>query len=650
MTADTEKVANLPLLFSNGLPTSLEFMNLEELQNFFRFMMKCEMNSDQLPNLDELTMPVWWPKDLSFSESILKKQKKNRGRLSFSLKKAIRACYSHNDCEFLFDFCRKLLEYVKPSNMEVVENRDGTRSLITRRDRKLLVTFKSENQDYDRNMGDNSNTFSAKSPLKTDVRRLLMKRSDNTSDPSMSTTSDIYLCNTCDEDFDSYKQVVEHEKLCKFVAQEWLNTKSPLCAYLRLQEKGESESPRKKPRRQIEGPITASYETYMNIDISSPLGTNIINSSRLRLDQKDPTARGFCSAQEYLDRLESKCPGTIVALRKSNAYLDKRTKYPIVGKPNRKKPDEWVHLYCFTSKQRAQRLLDIRNGLTAKSFKLWKLCNRRKVNVNCERLDPVLVQQKLDQLGDIQHLSSAVAGTIVANNAAARLSKILVEIQPNNLNFDDEGERRSVKSGSTSPFSSPSSSPPPGNSRQMAGLDEERSQLTGSNNSTTPHHNNHLPHQSCNNTAQQQRTRTGPDGPAASSNHNYFSTTRNAFQNADNLIHEAIILSDSANSDDSDVEIVDDNFNDSKCFSMHNGHTAASRKNQLAGDSKVPLDQLHSYQQPVYQQLFVHPVDEIEDEPSLKRSPNCTPSNSLLNGLNNTASIQYVDLISSDED
>ena len=48
---------------------------------------------------------------------------------------------------YLLEFCRKLITFTGGiENMQVIENRDGTRSLLNRISKKLLVTFRAENQ------------------------------------------------------------------------------------------------------------------------------------------------------------------------------------------------------------------------------------------------------------------------------------------------------------------------------------------------------------------------------------------------------------------------------------------------------------------------------------------------------------------------
>ncbi len=67
--------SNLPLLFSNGSPTSLESMNLGELQRFFHFLLKCECGR-AINALSDIDSPSWWPNDIAFEDDLLQKTSK----------------------------------------------------------------------------------------------------------------------------------------------------------------------------------------------------------------------------------------------------------------------------------------------------------------------------------------------------------------------------------------------------------------------------------------------------------------------------------------------------------------------------------------------------------------------------------------------
>jgi hypothetical protein len=46
--------------------------------SFPRFVLKCELNLPETPNLDAMERPAWWPPDMPFSEAILA-QRTQRG-------------------------------------------------------------------------------------------------------------------------------------------------------------------------------------------------------------------------------------------------------------------------------------------------------------------------------------------------------------------------------------------------------------------------------------------------------------------------------------------------------------------------------------------------------------------------------------------
>lgn len=75
-------ISNLPLLFANGYPTSLEKITEAQLLKFIPFMVQCSLGNVQPtePNAGEegeastsatpppsQTTPPWWPEDIPFS-------------------------------------------------------------------------------------------------------------------------------------------------------------------------------------------------------------------------------------------------------------------------------------------------------------------------------------------------------------------------------------------------------------------------------------------------------------------------------------------------------------------------------------------------------------------------------------------------------
>ena len=115
---------------------------------------------------------------------------------------------------YLLEFCRKLISFTGGiENLQVVDNRDGTRSLLNRANKKLLVTFRAENQDYDKETFHHETVSSAKTskgqPQLGNVKKqLVTSKSDNTSDPNLTKCVDVYLCDSCDKDFDNLEDLV----------------------------------------------------------------------------------------------------------------------------------------------------------------------------------------------------------------------------------------------------------------------------------------------------------------------------------------------------------------------------------------------------------------------------------------------------------
>ena len=309
-------VSNLPLLFARGSPTSLESMCLEELQLFTKFVLKCEQNVAP-EHIDTLKQPEWWPKSAEWGSRILNK-KEQRGKTSNLLRSAIRACYTYYDCKFnnqtklkivivmfsgmyLLEFCRKLISFTGGiENLQVVDNRDGTRSLLNRSSKKLLVTFKAENQDYDKDH------FAREGVSKTTkgqpqlgnvfkktvfLKQLVTSKSDNSSDPNLTQCQDVYLCDTCDKDFDKLTDLEAHERVCG----EQVNQSSfeSFLSGLKLHRVGQTVS--KREIRANERPRAKNYDQFMEIDLTSPLGKYIVTSSNLTLNQMNPASRGYKS-------------------------------------------------------------------------------------------------------------------------------------------------------------------------------------------------------------------------------------------------------------------------------------------------------------------------------------------------------------------
>jgi len=411
-------VSNLPLLFAKGSPTSLENMSLEELQVFLRFVLKCEQNL-AIVNLDQLEQPQWWPTDVDWSENFLQK-KEQRGKMSIILRTAIKACYTYHDCMYLLEFCRKLITFTGGiENLQVIDNRDGTRSLLNRINKKLLVTFRAENQDYDKQYFEHRNKSktthwstqpgtSKKQATDSKLRQLLVSpKSDNTSDPSLTKCVDVYLCDTCDKDFDSLSNLLTHEKTCgKTVPSPTVHVKGAQDAFLKnvnLFKRGQS-MPTPRKIKESERPRAANYEKFMEIDVTSPLGRYIVSSSGLTITQMNPASRGYKSIEEYNQEVESRCPGTSKSMKNSNANMEIKGRWNVSYKCSKKKANQWTHTYCFTAAEMEAKMRVMKSGLTPKSLRLYRRCKNKRMGVDIKKVRKDTVTAVLARYAEMDRL------------------------------------------------------------------------------------------------------------------------------------------------------------------------------------------------------------------------------------------------------
>jgi hypothetical protein len=91
------------------------------------------------------------------------------------------------------------------NKIKVIDNGDGTRSMRSASSDKLLVTFRSENQEYDKKQRQQLNRFSTQSPLK---KCCSLSLGINASDPRLPQYDDLYLCDNCGADFECLQDVL----------------------------------------------------------------------------------------------------------------------------------------------------------------------------------------------------------------------------------------------------------------------------------------------------------------------------------------------------------------------------------------------------------------------------------------------------------
>ena len=166
--------------------------------------------------------------------------------------------------------------------------------------------------------------------------------------------------------------------------QAFLGSSFKLCS-----KKGNHQSARKLKDGQK--PRANSYENFVDIELSSPLGRHIVTSSKLGLDAQTPASSGFKPAEEFVKEVEKHCPTTSRVIKSCN-NVKKRWLHTFKG--SRKK---WVHRYCFTNSEREKQVKELRCGLPTEVMRLLQGAVEGG-GVNPE--DVAVVDQKSDVVDD----------------------------------------------------------------------------------------------------------------------------------------------------------------------------------------------------------------------------------------------------------
>lgn len=367
--------SNLPLLFANGSPASLESMNLMELQYFLLFLLKCDCGRD-VTALSDVDCPAWWPSEVPFDDDLLQKTSK-KGLWSSSMRKLIQKCYSFHNASFLIEFSRKLMLCTTETNkIYVIDNGDGTRSMKSWPSNKLLVTFRSENQDYDKKQRQTWNNFTTQSPLKSGCSLSL---AINASDPRLPQCADLYLCDNCGSDFECLQDVLDHEKGCNQGQNE--DCRDRLFNYLRLSNNASGSEGHKEcgSSSKVVRPKPSTYAKFVSIDVSSPLGQYICELNRHNGDEEIDIS-SLCAA-ERKTVLRSVTPqngdeGRMEINGTTIVHGGHGEEFPVTYRRLQKGRNSVAHrqdphVYCFTTLQKAVRMQTLVTGLSPQSLKLY---------------------------------------------------------------------------------------------------------------------------------------------------------------------------------------------------------------------------------------------------------------------------------------
>ncbi|GLG94548.1 Protein of unknown function, partial [Gryllus bimaculatus] len=188
---------------------------------------------------------------------------------------------------------------------------------------------------------------------------------------------DVYLCDNCDEEFNTLKEVQEHEKCCctnqrqpspPRVTEE--SSKDSFLNYFNLfNAKG------KNLTKNVDHPLRKrgfrNSFWYSSIPISSPLGMLVYKKTRA----------SATTALVQLERLERHCPAKPSIVNDDNRDRGS-TLWPVSWKPRKKTDDDWVHVYRKPGRQwRGRTRTSVQSRLGNKKQNLLSQCQNLQVYV-----------------------------------------------------------------------------------------------------------------------------------------------------------------------------------------------------------------------------------------------------------------------------
>lgn len=370
-------VSNLPLLFADGYPTSLEKITLPQLERFITFMVHCSLGHD---TTEVITEPQWWPKEIKFSNPLIQPKKITDNWMA-NLKKLVFRCYTYHKSEYLLRFCSYLARYPH-EELEYVNNWDSTTSLYHKSTGKILVTFRNENMNYDK-----KNDSPRKTLLHNGITNNLVNKSKQQTQSFMvqQPSDDIYLCDNCDAEFVGLEKMKEHEQICceqpdhastgsrsttpDVLATAPESNQNQFLEYFQLCSKERecktteiniseviNVCPSNKNSRRVRGSINLTR--YRTIPFSSPAGIVIAKKSKTMTEE---------TQQERLDRIERHVLAPPITNSCRPKWLDKeveRDRWIITHKFNRdKSTNDNVHQYKFPDSLKGKPVLNIKSQI-----------------------------------------------------------------------------------------------------------------------------------------------------------------------------------------------------------------------------------------------------------------------------------------------
>lgn len=376
---ESSMVSNLPLLFADGYPTSLEKMTLTQLESFVTFMIECSSGHD----INEvINKPAWWPEEIKFSNPLIRPKKLTDNWMA-SLKKIVLRCYAYHKSEYLLRFCSFLARY-SHEELDYVNNWDSTTSLYHKSTSKLLVTFRNENMNYDKKNENPRKTLLFHNGI---TSNFVNKSKQQTQSFMMvqSPCDDIYLCDNCDAEFVGLEKMKEHELICCEQQYHESNSSRPNTPDFSViqpeTDQNEFLEYFQLRSREKEGEVTVlnKSEAINNTCIATRTSSRVRGSINLTKSRAIPfsSPAGMILAkksktmteetqQERLERIERHVLAPPVTSSCRPKWLDKedeRDKWVTTYKFSRDKQIDYVHQYKFSDALKGKPILDIKSQI-----------------------------------------------------------------------------------------------------------------------------------------------------------------------------------------------------------------------------------------------------------------------------------------------
>ncbi|RXG67849.1 hypothetical protein Avbf_02962 [Armadillidium vulgare] len=231
----------------------------------------------------------------------------------------------------------------------------------------------------------------AKSHGSTQKKRLLSNLPSNKkkNDAMVQPPPNVYLCDKCDDEFLSFREVQAHEKHCK--------GNSPSTPPMPSPDPEDLEEEVLDPAEQV------PFLSYFGLQPAEHTGVAPYTSPRKRhqyILSRTKYGGRLQMPENYVTRYERHIrpsESDLVNLRDRNS-----NRWIVVYRP--RKDQQWIHKYCFNSVQKREKMLAVQTGLDRRSRVLLASCQKVQLRVKLKRLAKKVVDRYTRRGGSSVHV------------------------------------------------------------------------------------------------------------------------------------------------------------------------------------------------------------------------------------------------------